>query len=469
MNFRRVVFITVFALLNTGWIFAQELGNPLFIPPLLKDQNPKSNEASFKLKVQEGETQFFRGITNSTLGYNGNLLGPTIRIKKNQRVRIDVENLLNEYTTTHWHGLLVPGYADGGPHQVINPDSKWSAEFTVRQPAATAWYHPHGLGNTATQVYFGLAGMIIIDDENSESLNIPKVYGENDFPLIVQDRRFSRGGRLAYNTSMNDQMAGMTGNTIIVNGVVNSFLKVDQEKIRFRILNGSNARLFNFKLSNGRSFFQIASDGGFLEAPLKMRKLKLSPGERAEIIVDFSEYKKGSKIRLESGNFEIIKFIVGGASKQLASPLPKKLATIEDIPKKQVSEFRDFVLSGMGHMVSINGLQYNPNRINERVDFRATEIWEVTSNTNMMGGMMMGSSNSDIYHNFHIHAVQFQILSRDGKKPPKNERGWKDTFVMEENERVRIIMRFLHKGVFMYHCHILEHEDNGMMGQFRVQ
>ena len=204
MNFRRVVFITIFALLSTGWSFAQELGNPLFIPPLLKDQNPKSNEASFKLKVQEGETQFFRGITNSTLGYNGNLLGPTIRIKKNQKVRIDVENLLNEYTTTHWHGLLVPGYADGGPHQVINPDSKWSAEFTVRQPAATAWYHPHGLGNTATQVYFGLAGMIIIDDENSESLNIPKVYGENDFPLIVQDRRFSRGGRLAYNTSMNE-------------------------------------------------------------------------------------------------------------------------------------------------------------------------------------------------------------------------------------------------------------------------
>ncbi len=437
---------------------------PLPIPPILENTSKDPKVAKYTLTVEKGVTEFKPGAPNITYGYNGPLLGPTIRAKRGQRVEITVTNKLREYTTVHWHGMLLPGEMDGGPHQVVQPDSKWQASFTINQPAATLWYHPHGIGNTASQVYRGLAGMFILDDKESLKLDIPKKYGVDDFPLIVQDRRISRDVTLLYLTNMNDIMQGMTGETMLVNGAIKPFLEVPRGKVRFRLLNGSNARLFNFTLGDKNYFWQIASDGGLLERPTKLKQLPLSPGERAEIIVDFSQYNQGDFIFLKSGRYKIIRFIVGKNMKNSA-PIPAKLTTIEDLSTSDNIKRRFFGLTGMGHMVAINGKQMNMWRIDEYVQLNTTEIWEISSRVGMMGMMMR---DSDVVHNFHAHGIQFQILERNGSPPPANERGWKDTLLLNDGERVKLITRFLYPGDFMYHCHILEHEDNGMMGQFRV-
>ena len=215
--------------------------NMLKIPALLQDQNPDPHIAEFILDVQSGQTDFLGSRLTETLGYNGSYLGPVIRIKKGEEVNIRVNNHLGFPTTIHWHGLVVDGENDGGPHQGIHPSESWSPTFIVGQDAATLWYHPHLMGDTANQVYYGLAGLIYIDDENSEQLNLPKEYGVNDIPLIVQDRSFNRDGSFAYRTTM---MGVVAGDTIMINGTVSPFLNVTKGNIRFRILNASNSQNF---------------------------------------------------------------------------------------------------------------------------------------------------------------------------------------------------------------------------------
>jgi blue copper oxidase len=443
--------------------------NPLPIPPLLESKSSRPDEVSYNLIVQRGETEFFKGAGIITYGYNGSLLGPTIRAKRGQVVRIRVNNMLREYTTVHWHGMLVPGEMDGGPHQVIPPDGEWDVHFRVNQPAATAWYHPHGLGTTAIQVYRGLAGMFILDDTVSERLNIPKEYGINDIPLIVQDKRFSADGVLLYLTHMRDIMEGMKGNTILVNGAVNPVLRVTASRYRFRLLNGSNARVYLFRLSSGKPFYQIATDAGFIEKPVKLEGLLLSPGERAEIIVDFSAYREGETLYMRSENFNVLKFTVGKRVRD-TTEVPGQLTRIEWIPGKKAVRSRHFELEGMGHHVSINGKQMNIGRIDEYAKLNAIETWTVRSSTRGMMGMMRGMrGSSGIFHNFHAHGIHFQIIERNGSPVSENERGWKDTVFLFENETVKVLTRFQYRGIFMYHCHILEHEDTGMMGQFKVE
>ena len=228
--------------------------------------------------------------------------------------------------------------------------------------------------------------------------------------------------------------------------------------MRFRIVNGANAKIYPIKLSNGESFFQIASDGGFLAAPVKLKQLILGPGERAEVIIDFSKYEKGDVFSLLGDGLKILNFNVKEDGID-PTEIPAYLTEVQKIPVKAASQIRSFELEGMGNMVSINGSKMNMERIDEKIKLNDTEIWEITNPSDMMGGMS---------HPFHIHGVQFQILSRDGKQPPENERGFKDTVLVNPNEKVRIIIKFTHKGIFMYHCHILEHEDQGMMGQFQV-
>jgi blue copper oxidase len=450
-----------------------EYENLLPIPPLLKGKNIGKNEVSFDLTVQRGITEFFKGAKVTTYGYNGALLGPTLRAKRGQVVNIQVKNTLREYTTVHWHGMLVFGEMDGGPHQVIPPDGQWNVRFKVNQPAATVWYHPHGLGTTAIQVYKGLAGIFILDDDVSETLNIPKAYGINDIPLVVQDKRFSSDGLPLYLTHMRDIMEGMKGETMLVNGVVNPVLRVSASKYRFRILNGSNARVYLFRLSNGKSFYQIATDASFLEKPVELQSLLLSPGERAEIIVDFSAYNEGEVFYMISEGYDILKFIVGKKNKD-TTELPSSLAKIEWLSTDKASQRRHFELEGMGHHVAINRKQMNIGIIDEFARLNAVETWTIRSSTRGMGmmggGMMRGMrGSSGIFHNFHAHGIHFQIIDRDGRPVAENEKGWKDTVFLLENETARVITRFLYKGLFMYHCHILEHEDNGMMGQFKVE
>jgi len=443
-----------------------ETENPLPIPPLLENNSKDPSVAGYELVVQKGETEFFKGIKTITLGYNGSFLGPTIRLRRGQTADIKVNNKLLEVTTVHWHGMLVPGDVDGGPHQIIRPGSVWHPRFKVNQPAATAWYHPHGLGTTAIQVYKGLAGMIIVDDEISDRLNIPHDYGVNDIPLIVQDRRFTTEGIPVYITNMRDIMEGMKGNTILVNGAVNAVFIGKKIRYRFRILNGSNARVYNFRFSDGKDFHQIATDGGFLEKPYLTDSIILSPGERAEIIADFSGYKTGSQFYLESDGGEILKIVITDDGKDLTE-IPGKLAKINPIPYGSSVKDRYFSLEGMGFGVNINGKKMNMSRIDEHVKFGTVETWHIRSLTHGMG--MMGMMGGNVLHNFHAHGVHFQIIDRGGRPPSPYEAGWKDTILLENGEPVKVLVRFLYKGMFMYHCHILEHEDNGMMGQFMVK
>ena len=426
------------------------------VPALLEDQNPNEGISEFEISVQEGETEFIPGQTTPTLGYNGSYLGPVIRVSRGDEVRMHVRNELSDETSVHWHGLEVEGTADGGPHQVIPENGTWEPVFSIDQPAATLWFHPHVIGTTAIQVYYGLAGLLIVEDENTKSLNLPDEYGVNDIPLIIQDRSFTEDGSFLYYDNMMD---GAYGDHIMVNGAITPYLDVDQVKMRFRIVNGANARNFDLRLSDRSAFLQIASDGGLLESPLESDALFITPGERAEIIVDFSKYKNGDVLELMSDGERVMSFRVGDEAED-STEIPEKLAEIERMDPDLVTGFKSIELDGMGHMVTLNGRQFDMDRIDDDVAEGELEIWEIRTNRSMM----MGSPG----HPFHIHGTQFQVLSRDGEEPHLNEKGWKDTIFVNSGETVRIIVRFRFKGVFMYHCHILEHEEAGMMGQLEV-
>ena len=441
--------------------------NKLPIPPLLEDKNAEEGKVEFDLIVQYGKTEFIDGYEADTLGYNGNYLGPVIRVNKGDDVKINVNNTLDEATTVHWHGLEVIGEMDGGPHQVIAPRTTWEPYFTIDQPAATLWYHPHLLHQTGEQVYKGLAGLFYIEDENSKRLDIPKTYGVNDIPLVVQDKRFTSNGNIPYNLSMSDLMNGFLGDTIIINGAINPELDVKNEVIRLRLLNGSNARTYEFNFSQNTRFYQIASDGGFLEERIEMNVVKLAPGERAEILLDLSDYNIVDKITLRDGNYNLMTINIIGESTESIT-IPKKLVEIDDYNKDEIVRSRKFVMSGMGPMVTINGKQMNMDRIDEILKLDELEEWIINDSSGMggMGHMRMMNSTP---HPFHIHAVQFRIIERNGQEPPLNERGWKDTVLVDKGEEVRVLVKFRKAGLFMYHCHILEHEDSGMMGQFLVE
>ena len=436
--------------------------NKLPIPPLLEDKNPEEGKAEFDLKVQYGKTEFIKGYEANTLGYNGNYLGPVIRVNKGDDVKININNTLDEPTTVHWHGLEVAGEMDGGPHQVVDPNTTWEPYFTIDQPAATLWYHPHFLHKTGEQVYKGLAGLFYIDDESSERLDIPKEYGVNDIPLVIQDKRFTNNGNIPYDLDMRDMMNGFLGDTVIINGALNPQLDVKSEVIRLRLLNGSNARTYELNFSENNEFYQIASDGGFLEESVKMNVVSLAPAERAEILLDLSDYNVGDKITLRDANYNLMTInIVEDNNKDI--DIPKKLVEIDDYNKDEIVRSREFVMSGMGPMVTINGKQMNMDRIDEKLNLNELEEWVIRNESSGMG--MMHSTP----HPFHVHGAQFQVIERDGGAPPLNERGWKDTVMVDNGEEVKILAKFRKKGLFMYHCHILEHEDSGMMGQFLVE
>ncbi|EKM3681941.1 multicopper oxidase domain-containing protein [Vibrio alginolyticus] len=451
------------------WQFANtDAPNDLYIPDII---DSKIND-QVSITAQAGTTEFFSEKSSQTFGYNGSYLGPTIRVHKGDNVKISVTNKLKEPTTVHWHGLLTPGDRDGGPHQVIHPGNTWEPILPIRQQAATLWYHSHLHGYTAKQVYAGLAGLLIVADENEQSLNLPSEYGVDDIPLILQDREF-QDGMLVFPDGMMSIMHGRRGNTIVVNGTINPVAKIPNRLVRLRLVNGANAREFDLSFSDNRSFHWIASEGGLLESPILLRSLKISPGERAEILVDFSDNypvtlqtssdnNVSMMMRMMSGNSSlniiqesIIKFEPQDTEDNHVFAIPKTLLPYKHFDLAKVKRRRYFTLNmGMGSF-GINGRPFNASRIDEKVDLGATEIWVVKSE-------MMP-------HPFHIHGVHFEVLSRNGDSPGIKDRGLKDTVLVDGT--IELLIHFSQPSLaapFMYHCHILEHEDNGMMGQFEV-
>lgn len=429
--------------------------NELQIPPILEKDKKDGQDVYYTIEAKEGETEIFPGKTTKTLGYNGDFLGPVIRLQKGETAHFTLKNKLNEETTFHWHGLVIDGEQDGGPHEVLEAGEERKISFDVSQEEATLWFHPHPLGKTAKQVYEGLAGLIYIEEEDDFF-----EYGENDIPLIFQDRLFTEDGQLDYLYSQHPD--GTVGNTLLINGTINPKLTVNREKVRLRLLNGSNKRDYTFKLSNGASFTQIASDGGRLVEPLEVTELKLTPAERAEIIVDFSAFEENEEVALQDEDgVTLLPFVLKGEKdeRSLAKFFEQDSFEITE-EEKQMEPTKEIVLSGHGHHVSINGKKYDPERIDFTQKLGETEVWEVYNKPDMMGGML---------HPFHIHGTQFKVISINGEAPPKHLQGYKDTIDLNPGDRAKIAVTFDKPGVFMFHCHILEHEENGMMGQILVE
>lgn len=472
--------------------------NPLKIPALDLGASAGSGR-QFDLAIQSGTTEFFPGTQTATLGINGSYLGPTLRFNRYETVAMSVSNQLTEETSLHWHGFHLPPTEDGGPHQPIASGDTWHPGFQVLQYGGTYWYHSHVLHKSGEQVYKGLAGMIIVDDEEQPK-ELPNEYGVDDIPIILQDRRFNADGQLRYRNRYEDIVMGMMGDTILVNGTLSPEFRPATHLVRFRILNGANARSFRVALSDNREFQQIASDGGLLKSPVALTSLLLAPAERAEIVVAFTPGESVNLIslgrpytpstqpgamddmlrRINSEPFKLLSLNCE-ASLRDSGAVPDSLASIYRLPEQAATNVRKFRLSmgaGMrsgedrgpgtgqrngagggfgGGNYFINGRMMATDFINERIELNSTEIWEIHNASPMM-------------HPFHIHNGQFQLLDRNGSPPAANEMGWKDTVRVNAGETLRLIMRFTdyvdENNPYMYHCHILEHEDLGMMGQF---
>ena len=237
--------------------------------PTLVDAAKQGN--AVKLKVMPGRHAFIEGKPTQTYGYSAPILGPVIRMQRGDEVQVTVENALDTVTTVHWHGLLIPGYNDGGPQQLIQPGKNWRPILKINQPPATLWFHPHPHHDTARQIYMGLTGMIIVDDGSDDRLRLPRTYGVDDLPIILQDRSFEPDGSIGYdNNDLNalDIAYGARGDTIIVNGAIAPVAKIPSGLVRLRLLNAANAQNFDLRFRDRRTFHVIASDGGFLAEPV---------------------------------------------------------------------------------------------------------------------------------------------------------------------------------------------------------
>ena len=446
--------------INTGF------ENPLLIPEELIGSEV-NGRIQYQLDLQEGTSRFLSNADTPTWGINGNYLGPTLRLKNGSQVDINYHNNLNEDTTMHGHGMHLPAKMDGGIHQIIKSGETWTSSYTVKQHACTNWYHPHLMEKTAQHVMNGLAGLIIIDDDDSEiyddseSLDLPKRYGIDDIPLIIQDRAFNSDGSFNYNPTQLDRMMGWKGDTFMVNGVIKPHVDIEAKQVRFRILNASNSRIYTFSFASGKSFKQIATDNAFLEEPVELTQLQLSPAERAEIIVDFSnDFGKEEIFTDKSSGKDLFKANINQTATSTTT-LPNQLITLEKLNPSNAINTRSFTLSGSMGELNINGQAMDMSVINETIPLNTIEIWEVS---NMMG----------MAHNFHIHATHFQLLERNGSASnvADNEKGFKDTVLLPPRQSVKFIVKMTDyadaSSPYMYHCHILEHEDAGMMGQFVV-
>ncbi|WP_243229000.1 multicopper oxidase family protein [Microbacterium sp. CIAB417] len=453
---------------STTTVADQEFVTELAIPPLAPS-SVEDGVRTFHLTAQEASTSF-AGVDEptTTWGFDGSFLGPTLRAQRGERVAVEVDNRLPERTSVHWHGMHLPAAMDGGPHQMIEQGETWRPTWTIDQPAATLWYHPHPHGETEKHVYLGLAGMFLLDDDASLAADLPREYGVDDLPLIVQDKEFDDRGQLVLR--QDGAEPGMLGDTVMVNGTIGAFHDVTTERVRLRLLNGSTARTYTFAFDD-RPLTMVASDGGLLDAPIERDALRLAPGERAEVVVSF---EPGETVRLRSvvtdlggvlvpatsgGNdeFDVLEFRAADEltpSEEPSWPAARDAAS-DELHESAASVTRSFTLNTR----SINGEEMDMSRIDEVAYVGDTEIWEVRS-------------TQAIPHSFHVHDVQFRVLSVDGREPPDELAGRKDTIYLQPNTVYRLLLRFDDYAdpemPYMYHCHMLLHEDEGMIGQFVV-
>ncbi|QCR37129.1 multicopper oxidase CueO [Nissabacter sp. SGAir0207] len=474
---------------------------PLPIPPLLAPDA----QGNLALRLQPGTRALLPGVRTATWGINGPMLGPAIRLRRGQAVTAQIHNALPETTTLHWHGLEVPGEVDGGPQAMIAPGATRQVSFTPDQPAATCWIHPHTHGATGQQVAMGLAGLVLIEDPNA-ALPLPTQWGVDDIPLVLQDKRFTADGQVDYRLDVESAAVGWFGDHLFTNGAHYPQHAAPRGWLRLRLLNGCNARPLRLAASDNRPLYVIASDGGLLSEPVKVTELPLLMGERFEVLVSTADGKPFDLLTLPVTQ-------MGMALPPFDQPLPvvriqptrtpgqgqlpDSLATLPPLPASAGLKSRWLQLmmdpkldqlgmqalaartgataSHHGHagMAMDHGALGVPlmgaNRINGKAfdmaktqfDVRRGELekWTISGEGDMM------------LHPFHIHGTQFRILSENGQPVAAHRQGWKDT-VWVEGGRSEVLVRFAHLAPaatpYMAHCHLLEHEDTGMMLGFSV-
>ena len=451
-------------LLNTAAAAAESLRQP--------------SELVGPLIATPGTGAVWPGRSTSLLTFGGTYPSPTLRARRGETFELLFQNRLAEATNIHWHGLAVPAEVDGYPTDLVLPGGARQYRFQIAQPAGTYWYHPHPDGRTAAQVYGGMAGFFIVEDDAERALGLP--LGEQDVALLLQDRRRTSDNSFAYVPTPMDLMSGYLGNTVLVNGTPDAELSVAATRYRFRLLNGSNARIFRVAFGDNRAFDVIAGDGGLLERAVTTNALFLAPGERAEILVDFSRDPAGASVPLISAAFTVRgggMGGMGGSSSQGASAsllrlvvgragagsvqLPARLASIERLDPARAQVQRRFVMDmrmpPFAGSFTINDRSFDAARVDVRVERGVLEVWEIVN-------------VSTEPHPFHVHAAQFQVVSRSSGPLEPHELGLKDTVLVWPGEAVRIAIRFdAHPGLYVLHCHNLEHEDAGMMLNLEVR
>lgn len=416
--------------------------NPLKVPPVASPNN-------FALSAAPATVDVGGGKLSSVLAYNGFFPGPTFRANSGDVASVLLTNGLPEETTVHWHGMIVPTNADGHPRDAVAPGASYSYQFPIQQRACLNWYHPHPHMMTGEQVALGLAGAFIINDAEEAALGLPS--GAYEVPLVIRDAKFDSSGNLTYTA----KSSGFLGDTPLVNGTRDPKLDVDTAIYRFRVLCGSNARLFKLALSNGAPFTLIGNDGGLLEAAATVGQIEFSPGERLDLLVDFRGLAVGTKVMLQDLNsgWNLLEFNVA-RQVSVAGAIPTgTLSTVT--PLNSPVTTREFSFDGMSR---INGKVYDINRIDFQVPLGQTELWRFKTGGNAP-------------HPVHVHGASFQVQSRSGGRGVLYpwERGWKDTVLLQDGETVEVLIRFeAYRGLYVMHCHKLEHEDMGMMANFEV-
>ncbi|MFN0099767.1 MAG: multicopper oxidase family protein [Gemmatimonadaceae bacterium] len=446
-----------------------------------------------------------KGPASALTTYADSYLGPTLRFTRGQKVRIRFRNALAEPSIVHWHGLDVPEVADGHPHRAIAVGAEYLYEFTVENRAGTYWYHPHPHERTGPQVNMGLVGLLIVSDPDERALALPS--GDDELLCVLQDRAFDDANQFLYAANMMEREMGFTGDVMLVNGRPDAQWSLATRAYRVRVLNGSNARIYKLAWSDGTPMTLLGSDGGLLERPVEQRAVTLAPGQRVELWLDLSARAVGSTLALRSEAFPIADagLDMGGGGmgmggmggmggmrardgavplgaaltllrltvarrEESTARLPARLATydrtwqhVADAPVRPVPlTFRRMVWFMGGRAFDMHEVAED-----ETVQADSTHVWEFTNAGGPMGMQMA--------HPIHLHGRQFRVLGRTGGAASNALReglvdaGWMDTVLVLPGETVRIQVRFTsHAGTYLYHCHILEHEDMGMMRNFKV-
>jgi spore coat protein A len=459
------------------------------IPPVLKPSRTDATTDYYEIIQKPATAGILPGYTTQIWGYNGVFPGPTIESRGGRRVVIRHRNELPVPVVVHLHGGVTPPEHDGYPTDVVLPVDGWTGGqpnhgnhampgpasqgqrdyvYPLDQPAATLWYHDHRMDFTGPQVYRGLAGFHLVHDDHEDALPLPR--GERDIPLMICDRSFNEDGSFRYpslDPTLRDRPGvqeryteGVLGDVILVNGVAWPTLAVANTRYRFRILNASNARRYQLALDppprEGPAFVQIGSDAGLLPAPLHHHQLEIAQAERFDVVVDFSSYPIGTRITLANRigdglTGQVMRFHVTTRATD-DSTVPARLVEFEPLARTAANTTRHFTFDQRRDGWAVNGRTFDPHRDDAELRIGSTEIWRL---------------DTDVHHPVHLHLAHFQVLTRGGRRPGPYDAGWKDTIDLRGD--AEIIIRFTgYRGRYVFHCHNLEHEDMGMMANFRV-